>query len=159
MTHDFALKLVQTETPEQISDRIVELYDTIKEQVVTIEEQAANIEQLSYDSWYKPPSGNNDLEVPTIGDGWWRIPGSETYTNLPQSATTDTQPIITLQFTDRREAIRALRVDDYAIALETIRDEIRNKLKHEDLGDEAYDILDDLWMHYHVATEDLPEEL
>jgi len=110
-------------------------------------EQAANPKDLSHESLYRPPSGNNSLEVPTICH------------NLPQSATTDAQPIITLQFTDRREAIRALRVDDYAIALETIRDELRNKLKHEDLGDEAYEVLDELWTIYHEAVEDLPEEL
>jgi hypothetical protein len=31
MTHELALKLAQTETPEQMADRIVELYETIKE--------------------------------------------------------------------------------------------------------------------------------
>lgn len=120
--YDLVLKLAQTETPEKIADRIMELYETI-------EEQEANIEQLSYCD------------------------------DLPQSAEGAAQPVITLQYTDRREAIRALRVDDYAIALERIRDAIRSKLKYEELGDEAYDVLDDLWMSYHVTVEDLPEEL
>lgn len=30
MTHELALKLAQTETPEQMADRIVELYETIE---------------------------------------------------------------------------------------------------------------------------------
>jgi hypothetical protein len=91
MTHELALKLAKTETPEQMADRIVELYETIEE-----------------------------------------------LTNRPT---------------------RALWMYDYAIALEEIRNALRNKLKHEELGDEAYDVLDNLWMHYHVTTEDLPEEL
>jgi len=111
-------------------------------------EQAANPKDLSHESLYRPTSGNNTLEVPTIGD-----------MNLPQFASSDAQPIITLQYTDRHEAIRALRVDDYAIALETIRNALRTEWKYGEHSPETTGVIDALWTIYHEAVEDLPEEL